>query len=264
MTIIQALILGLVQGLTEFLPVSSSGHLVLLQALFGISEGSLTFDILVHFGTLLAVLAVFHQDILAIVKQPFSRLPRLLLVGSAVTAVFYFLLKDYIEALFTTGRLLGVSFLITGIVLSTADRALKGRKNLTGITYPDAAFVGLMQGLAILPAVSRSGITITGALLRGIDRETAARFSFLLSLPVILGASLLELPELLAVENAAAWPVFLSGMAAAAIAGYFAIRFMLKVVTQGRLRIFAYYVFGLGILVLADQFFFRLFFPPLF
>jgi undecaprenyl-diphosphatase len=121
-----------------------------------------------------------------------------------------------------------------------------------------------MQGLAILPAVSRSGMTITGALLRGIDRETAARFSFLLSLPVILGASLLELPELLAVENAAVWPVFLIGMAAAAIAGYFAIRFMLKVVTQGRLRIFAYYVFGLGILVLTDQFFFRLFFPPLF
>jgi len=266
MTIIEALLLGLVQGLTEFLPVSSSGHLALLQKLFGISEGVLTFDVFVHFGTLVAVFIVFWQDIVAILKHPLSRLPRLIVTGSAVTAALYLAGKDTFDTLFLTGRLVGVGFLITGLVLFAAERVSRGRKELTGITYVDAAVIGLMQGLAMLPAVSRSGLTITGALLRGLDRETAARFSFLLSIPAILGANLLEFGKVLSSSAAVdiSWLAFLVGAAAAALAGYFAIHLMLRAVVSGRLHFFAYYVIGLGILVIVDQFVFLRYFPPLF
>lgn len=225
----------------------------------------MTFDILVHFGTLLAVLIIFRQDIAAALKNPFSRLPRLIAAGSAVTAVVYLVFRDSFTALFQSGRMLGVCFLFTGFVLLAAE-GVYGRKRLTGITVIDAAVIGLMQGLAILPAISRSGLTIAGALLRGLDRETAAQFSFLLSIPVILGANLLELKSIL--SNSAAvgtpWPVLLTGTAAAALSGYFAVRLMLRLVVNGRLLIFAYYVLGLGTLVLADQLVFFRYFPPLF
>jgi undecaprenyl-diphosphatase len=262
----ESLILGTVQGLTEFIPVSSSGHLVLLQRLFGVSESSLTFTIFVHFGTLIAVFVVFYRDILDIIRNPLSKLPLLLLTGAVVTSVIGIAFLGFFRGIFETGQTVGLNFLITAAVLYFVEAVRHGRKGIQEMTYLDAVFVGLMQAFAIMPAISRSGMTIAGALLRKMDRVQAARYSFLLSIPVILGASVLELKDFLsngADSTLGLMPIFV-GTVSAAIAGYFAIHYMLKVLTVGSLRTFSYYVFLLGILVLLDQFFFQMYFPAIF
>jgi undecaprenyl-diphosphatase len=266
LNLIQSLILGTVQGLTEFIPVSSSGHLVLLQRIFGLSEGSLTFTVFVHFGTLIAVLVVYYRDIIAIIRKPWAKLPLLLLTGAAVTGVIGIAFTGFFRSVFESGQTVGVNFLITGAVLFFVDRFRKGNKGIEEMTYLDAVFVGLMQAFSIMPAISRSGMTISGALLRGMDREQAARYSFLLSVPVILGASAMEAKDLMSagLEPALGVMPILVGTLAAAIAGYFAIHYMLRVLTRGSLRVFSYYVFALGILVLFDQIFTQIYFPPLF
>ena len=222
MSLLEAIFLGVVQGLTEFLPISSSGHLVLFQKLFGLEEGALSFDILLHFGTLMAVVAVFWRDLLAVLKNPFGKMGRLLIAGSIPTALIGFLFQDFFDRLFASGKTLGAEFLITGIVIWWADSAPRGRKGEREMTYTDALLVGTLQGAAILPALSRSGLTIMGALFRGLDREFAAKYSFLMSVPVILGANLLHLKDLF--DESAGAPLQLGaaewwGMAAAAIAG---------------------------------------------
>ena len=266
MNFIQSLILGTVQGLTEFIPISSSGHLVLLQRLFHVTESSLTYTIFVHFGTLVAVFVVFYKDIIEILKKPLSKLPILLIIGAAVTGIIGITFTTFFRSNFETGQTVGVNFLLTGFVLYFVDRFRKGTKSISEMSYPDAAFIGLIQSVSIMPAVSRSGMTIAGALLRGMDRTEAARFSFLLSIPVILGASLLEARNLIgaSAEVSIGLMPILVGMVSAAVAGYFAIHYMLKVLTSGSLRVFAYYVFVLGLLVLADQIFFQIYFPALF
>ncbi len=266
MTLFQSVFLGLVQGVTEFLPVSSSGHLVLLQKLFGISGPTLTFDILVHFGTLLAVLLVFREEIWAMIRRPFSRLTLTVVVGSMVSGLIGIAFKDSFEVLFASGKTLGIEFIATGLALLVAENWGHGRRTLEMVTFPDAAVVGLLQGLAILPAVSRSGLTITGALLRGLDRKAAAKFSFLLSAPIILGANLLELKDLISAPSpwAGDWVLLLAGTIAAAIAGYLAIRFMLSLIERSSLRGFAWYVIFLGVVIIGEQLVFHRLFPPLF
>ncbi|WP_423055326.1 undecaprenyl-diphosphate phosphatase [Zhaonella formicivorans] len=265
LSIFQALILGFVQGLTEFLPISSSGHLVLLQRLFKIQEASLAFDVIVHFGTLIAVIIFFWSDLIAIVKKPFDKLSVLLVVGTIPTALIGLAFGNFFEQVFHTGQSLGIEFFITGVTLWLAESLRSGSKVLKETSVFDAAFIGTMQGVAILPAISRSGLTIAGALFRGLDRKFAARFSFLLSIPAILGATVLEGKDLFTagLTGNALWPL-LVGAFAAALAGYVAIKFMLKILEKGTLKIFSYYVFLLGALVLVDQLFFNLFFPPLF
>ena len=265
MNLHEALALGIVQGLTEFLPVSSSGHLVLLQRVFGLQQNVLLYDVLLHLGTLVAVLAVFWQDFLGILKKPFSRLTYLLIVGTIPAAVLGLALQDFFDRLFKTGQTIGVEFLITGLVIWVVDKAGHGRKSMERVSYLDAAVIGTAQGLAIFPAISRSGLTIAGSLLRGLDRRAAARFSFLLSAPAILGAAAVEGKDLL--KPGYPLPVttpMLWGTLAAAVAGYLAIRIMLRVITRGSLKPFSYYVWALGLLVLLDQFTLKLFFPPLF
>ncbi len=266
MNLIQSLILGIVQGVTEFIPVSSSGHLVLLQRLFGLTEGSLTFTIFVHFGTLIAVFIVYYRDIIAIIKKPWAKLPLLLLAGAAVTGVVGIAFKEFFRTVFASGQTVGINFLITGTVLYFVDRYRDGLKNIDGMSYFDAVVIGLMQAFAIMPAVSRSGMTISGSLLRGMDRKEAARFSFLLSIPAILGASAMEAKDMLSngLETSLGVLPLVIGTISAAIAGYFAIQYMLRVLTSGSLRVFSYYVFALGTLVLMDQLFMQVFFPPLF
>lgn len=260
MNSVQALILGTIQGLTEFLPVSSSGHLVLFQRLFGLRGDVLVFDIAVHLATLTAVIAVFWKDILGIFKKPFGKLTWLLVLGTIPAVVFGLAFKHWIERLFESGRTLGFEFIATGVVLWFAESIRSKNKKLGETSSMDALWIGTAQAVAILPAVSRSGLTIAGSLFRGLNREFAAKFSFLLSIPAILGAAILDLPDAvktLKSPDAAGVSrmALILGMAAAFLFGWIAIRWMLRVLSRGSLRGFAVYVFVVGLLVLLEQVF---------
>ncbi|MEW9667431.1 undecaprenyl-diphosphate phosphatase [Ammoniphilus sp. 3BR4] len=251
----KSLLLGMIQGFTEFLPISSTGHLVLGRKYLGMSEAGLLLDTLLHFGTLIAVVAVFWDDILKLIRRPFSRLGLLLLAGTIPTAIIGLSFEDYFEEISKTGSTIGVEFLVTGAILWWADRIKnKGYKSFDQISMRDAVFIGTLQGAAILPAISRSGLTIAGSLLRGIEKEAAARFSFLLSLPAIFGACLLQGKKLVEhpSETIGLFPLLI-GTFAAAIAGYIAVRWMLRILGQGSLKIFAIYVWGVGAVVLLLQ-----------
>ncbi len=252
MSILESIILGVIQGLTEFLPISSSGHLVLFQRLLGVEEGVLTFDVLVHLGTLVAVIGVFRNDIISIIKRPWQKLTFLLLVATIPTGIIGLTFKDFFERLFESGSTLGIEFILTGLIIWFADKVKDRGKQMDDISYFDAVIVGTMQGIAILPAISRSGLTIAGSLFRGIDRETAARFSFLVSIPAIAGATILDLKDLHALPAGMGLP-FLIGPLVAAVSGYWAIKFMIRVLQKGSMRGFAYYVWGLSIVVIALQ-----------
>lgn len=262
MNLIQAIILGIVQGLTEFLPVSSTGHLVLTQKIFGITEPTMAFDTLLHLGTLIAVFAVFKDDIISILKKPFQKLTLLLIVGTIPTAIIGIAFKDYFEQVFQSGSTLGFEFIATGIILLWAGSLRSGRKGERETTYLDAAIIGVMQGVAIMPAVSRSGLTISGALFRNLDREFAARFSFLLSIPAILGAAVFQVKDIMEVGGGTgiSTGAMVGGAIAAALAGYVSIKYMLQVLRKGNVKYFAYYVFVIGILVIIDQHLTHIFF----
>lgn len=264
MNLIQAIILGIVQGLTEFLPISSSGHLVLMQKIFGITEPTLIFDTSVHIGTLLAVFVVFKDDIISILKKPFQKLTWLLLAATIPTAIIGIVFKDTFEQMFHTGSTLGFEFIATGAILLWSSKLIGGRKGVKETSYFDAVFIGIMQGLAIMPAISRSGLTISGALFRNLDRNFAARFSFLLSIPAILGAAVFQIKDLMEVGSGSGAGIGMSaliaGSIAAALAGYISIKFMLEVLKGGKLKYFAYYVFVIGALVILDQYVTHIFF----
>lgn len=262
MNFIQAIILGIVQGITEFLPISSSGHLVLMVKLFRITEPTLAFDTYLHLGTLVAVFAVFKDDLLAILKKPFQKLTWLLLAGTIPTAIIGLMFKDIFEEMFHSGSTLGFEFVITGAILLLAGIQKNGRKGLKDTSYLDAAFIGVMQGAAIMPAISRSGLTISGALFRNLDREFAARFSFLLSIPAILGATMLQVKDMVEVggNSGISMGAIVAGALAAALSGYVSIKFMMNILKKGKMKYFAYYVFVLGFLVIIDQFVTHIFF----
>ena len=257
MTIVQGIILGIIQGLAEFLPISSSGHLVLFQKIFGIDKPNMTFDVLLHFATLIPVFIIFWKDIFNLIKNPFQRTTYLLVIGTLPAVVAALLLGDQIETLFLGGQFLAIGFFITAIVLTYADKIKGGSKKSNDITYLDALFIGMMQAVAIAPGISRSGSTIAGSLFRNLDRETAAKFSFLLSIPAILGAGVLEAKDIItggtSLETLEFLPMF-CGFIAAMLSGYLAIKVMLKIVKQSKLSYFAYYVAVLGILIAIDQF----------
>ncbi|MCL2351095.1 MAG: undecaprenyl-diphosphate phosphatase [Firmicutes bacterium] len=252
MTAFQAVILGVVQGFAEFLPISSSGHLVLLQAVFGINEPMMTFDVILHLGSLVAVFFALWGDIWAILRHPIQKMTGLLIVATIPAVVAGALFKDKLEALFGGGYLLAAAFVITGLFLIYADRARAGWKKDKDVTWLDAVLIGCMQAIGIPPGISRSGSTITGAIARRLTRDTAARFSFLMSIPAILGAGLLTLKD--AAQDPAqlhavgALPLAL-GFTAAALSGYISIKFMLELIKRCRLRYFSYYVFAVAAIV---------------
>ncbi|MHB1393447.1 MAG: undecaprenyl-diphosphate phosphatase [Clostridia bacterium] len=261
MNITQAIILGLIQGLTEFLPISSSGHLVLFQKIFGINEPTLIFDTMVHIGTLAAVVTVLWKEIFSLLKKPFQKLTWLLIAGTIPTGIIGIMFKDSFEAMYKSGSTLGFEFLATGFIILFAERLNTGRKQIKETSYLDAAFIGLMQGASIMPAVSRSGLTISGALLRNLDREFAAKFSFLLSIPAILGAAVFQAKDIIeAGSGSIITAPIAAGTIAATVAGYFSIRFMIVLLKQGSMRYFSYYVFAVGALVIIDQYITHLFF----
>ncbi len=255
---VQAVILGLIQGLTEFLPVSSSGHLVLAQRLLGLREPVLTFDIALHLGTLVAVIIFFRRDIAGIVqgilgrgaeRTSYTRLLLLIILGSLPTAVVGLAFKDTFEAMFASVTAVGVSLLITGALLLAAGLAGRPRRDLAETRSWHALLIGLAQGLAITPGISRSGSTISTALLLGLKRELAVRFSFLLSIPAILGAVALQVLDLPAGADLA-WGPLLLGALVAGLSGWLALKLLLDLVKRGRIHWFAYYCGALGLLAL--------------
>jgi undecaprenyl-diphosphatase len=261
MSIFNAIILGIVQGLTEFLPVSSSGHLVLLQQIFGITEGSLFFGTMLHVGTLIAVFTVLWKDIWAILQKLIQPLTGFLIIATIPAVIAAFVFKDIIEHAFESGQFLGVSFLATTVILIAAERLSKHNagnlKKSENMNWRDAIFIGIMQAIAIIPGISRSGATISGALSRKLDRDFAARFSFLLSIPAILGAVVLHTKDLVSAEisgESIGAAAVIAGTLSAAVVGFFAVKLMLKIIREKSLYGFAIYTGILGLLVLLDQF----------
>ncbi len=264
MDIFHSIILGIIQGLTEFLPISSSGHLVLYQRIFGFNEEALVFIIMLHVATLFSVIAVFWKEIWYMIRYPFSKTTIFVIVATIPIAIIGFIFRDFFEYIFASGNYLGVAFIFTGILLFVADRPRKQTnygKDLNSMSYADAILMGLAQSAAIIPALSRSGFIIAAGLFRGLKKETAIKFAFLMSIPAIIGPAVFDARDLTfqAFQNIGILSLVL-GMIAAAITGYISIRFMLGFFSRTSLKVFAYYVFSLGALILADQFLFRIVF----
>ena len=262
MNIIEAALLGLLQGLGEFLPISSSGHLLLGRMILGFtvdaSPAYKMLDILLHVGTLIPVIVVFWKDWWEILKNPFkSKTLLLLFIASMPTLVVKVIFDDFIDSC-DTGWFLGVSFLMTAVFLLVAEYASsKNSRKTEKVGFFHAIVMGCMQGIALLPGVSRSGSTLAGSLLSGLDRKTGAKFAFMMSAPAIAGALLLEGKD--AIENGwisdlAIVPTIV-GVFVAGVTGYFAIRFMLKLMVKVSLNWFALYVAILGVVFLAMQLF---------
>jgi len=260
MDILQAILLGLLQGITEFIPVSSSGHLVLVPWLLGWPEPELVFDTVVHWGTLLAVLAFFWRDWVDLItawlrgllrwdwSDPAARLMWLLIVGTIPAAVLGFLLEDFFESLFGEPAWVSVFLLVTAGLLALSERFGSRSREIGDLGWFDSLMIGLGQAAAIAPGISRSGATIATGLFRGLERPTAARFSFLLSTPIILGAGLFQLLDLAsAPDRLAQVPALVAGFLAAAISGYVCIAALLRYLQRGRLYPFAIYCAYVGI-----------------
>lgn len=256
MSIIEAIIIGFIQGATEFLPVSSSGHLVMLPELFQMTNPDLTLIGLVHAGTLLAVLIYFRQDLWNIVTavlrdlssgQPFAsadaRLGWYIVVGSIPVALVGLPFEGFFADVFGSPRTAAALLLVTAVLLVLGERMLSGKKEITNMTWTDAIVVGLFQVIALFPGVSRSGSTIVGGLARGLDRSTAARFSFLLGIPAILGAGLQAILEIFTLEgNEFTTGVYIAAFVAAGVTGYACIHWLLTWVKNHTLYGFAVYV----------------------
>lgn len=259
MSIISAILLGLIQGLTEFIPVSSSGHLVLAHHALGVSENGLVFDVALHSGTLIALLIYFWKDLIvytkALVKRDENTKLALLLIAATVpAAIIGFLLESKAESQFRSVRLVGFTMLLFGLIMLLAEHYYKRQSKHTSlgrIKNSQGLAMGLAQAIAIIPGVSRSGSTITAGLFMGLDRVAATRFSFLLGIPITAGAILKVFTEGGVLRSAGEERViFIIGIITALMSGLFAIRFMLSFLGKHGLHVFAYYRIALGVLVL--------------
>ena len=274
MTYLTAFLLGLIQGVAEFLPISSSGHLAIAQNLLGLKgAGSVPefFDVLLHLGTLIAVFAAYWTDICEMVVEffrgigdlvhrstpspvpPARRLILLIIVGTL--PLFAVLpIRKHVQGLTDNMVFVGAALIVTGILLFLCDRVRKGRKTERSATWLDALLVGVGQAVATLPGVSRSGMTITAGCFVGYERRFAVRFSFLLSIPAVLGANILSIGDAVqAGINGAEVPMSLVGVVTAAVTGYLCIRLLKYVADKGRFGAFAYYCWAVGILTLVLQ-----------
>ena len=259
MTFLQAIFLGVVQGLTEFLPVSSSGHLVFFQSVFGLAEPQLAFDVMLHLGTLLAVVVYFRTDISRVLLGTWAwvrggregeeeaKLLLWIVVASVPTGLMGILLKDWFEAFFSMPKTVGLMLLVTGLLL-WLTRIVKRNEKTTGqMGVWDALVIGIAQGVAIIPGISRSGSTISTGLLCRLDRELAGKFSFLLSIPAILGATFLEFREIGAGPGSG---VTFIGMAVSFFVGLVALKLFMNIVKKGKLSYFSYYCWAAGVLMI--------------
>ena len=269
MTYFMSAVLGFVQGVAEFLPISSSGHLTLFQHFFGMPEPDQLFNVLLHFATLLAVCVVYWRDIWEMIVELFSffadlfshrsyrgnppearRLVLLIIVGTL--PLFLVLpIKDKVESFGNNPFFVCGALLVTGCILFLSDQMARGHKTARSATLLDVLLVGVAQGAATIPGLSRSGCTISAGMARGFDRKFAVRYSFLMSLPAVLGATLLEVLDVMEVEGgfpAENIPRYLLGMAVAAVVGYFSIQLVKLLADKGRFGAFAFYCWGAGAL----------------
>ena len=271
MSLLSSIVLGLVQGLAEFLPISSSGHLAIAERLlssFHAADIPAFFDVLLHLGTLVAVFIAYWGEIRDMIVEffrgvgdlihgttpapvpPARRLILLIIVGTL--PLFAILpIKDTIEGLSDNLLFVGVALIFTGCLLYASDRVRKGRKTERNATMLDVLLVGVAQAVATCPGISRSGTTITAGCFRGFDRKFAVRYSFLMSIPAVLGANILSLKD--AVETGIIWadvPVYIVGVVVAAVSGYFCIRLLKMIADKGKFGWFAYYCWAIGVLTL--------------
>ena len=278
---LSALFLGLVQGISEFLPISSSGHLSLLQNFFGLAgtDGNLFFDVLLHLGTLIAIFVYYWRDILALLKElgrlilllfgkedkkgprrskntasggrklqltPDSRMILMIIVAT-LPLVAVLPIKDKVESLYGNVVFIGCALLVTGTLLFISDRMAKGTKTARNATMVDALVVGIGQAIAVCPGLSRSGTSISAGLIRGFDRSFAVRFSFIMSIPAVLGANIISIKDAMeAGIDTSLMPMYIGGTIVAAVSGYFAIRLVNMLADKGKFGNFAYYCWGVG------------------
>ncbi|WP_251614489.1 undecaprenyl-diphosphate phosphatase [Senimuribacter intestinalis] len=273
----EAVVLGLLQGLAEFLPISSSGHLALAQSLFGVeADKVLLFAVLLHLGTLIAVFVVYWKDIwelivelcvtikdlctgkgLRLEERPVRKLGVMIIVATIPTAVIGLLFNDFFEGLYSSMVAVGIGFLITGVLMFLAEKMGSANRDIRKMNCRNALFIGVLQGIAIYPGISRSGSTLVGGLTTGLKREFAVKFAFLISIPSILGSVVLEAPKALEgdLDTALLGPI-LAGMLVAAVSGYFAIKTMIRIVSNKKLSYFSYYVWILGLCTIGYGLFF--------
>ncbi len=279
MNIIQSIFLGLVQGAAEFLPISSSAHLILSPWLFGFEDPGLAFDVALHLGTLTAVIFYFWKDwaeIFKITSKNFQfsifnfqsisndsifnskenvgypkNILYLLILATLPGVLAGYFLESYAETIFRSPLLIAFTLSAVGVILYLGDKYHQHRKNLLGITWKDSLWIGLSQAVAIIPGVSRSGATITAGLFRGLGRQAAARFSFLLSAPIIFGAAVLNFPQLV---KSGLDIHLIAGMASSALSGYLAIKYLLKFIERSSYAVFFWYRLGLAIIILLAYF----------
>lgn len=273
MTISSAILLGIVQGVAEFLPISSSGHLAILQNLFALSEGEdhLFFDVLLHLGTLISICICYWGDIVAMVREVFivlrggrradgtpvqgnlgaARLFMMIVVGTL--PLFLVLpINDKVEELYYITPFIGVALLLTGCMLFVSDKMTPGKRTEKNMRFRDALTIGLCQCVATIPGLSRSGTTITAGIATGLDRNFAMKYSFLMSLPAVLGANLLSFIKAIGEESidASLIPAYLLGMLAAMLSGIAAISLMKLIAKKSKFGWFAYYCWGAGVLTI--------------
>ncbi len=280
MSMLSALFLGLIQGISEFLPISSSGHLSLFQNFFGLagSDGNLFFDVLLHLGTLIAIFVYYWRDILALLKElgrlilllfgkedkkqrkgrvsarggrkpqltPESRMIVMIIVAT-LPLVAVLPIKDKVESLYGNVIFIGCALLVTGTLLFVSDRMARGHKTAKNATMVDALIVGIGQAIAVCPGLSRSGTSISAGMLRGFDRSFAVRFSFIMSIPAVLGANIISIKDAMeAGIDTSLMPMYIGGTIVAAVSGYFAIRLVNMLADKGKFGNFAYYCWGVG------------------
>jgi len=288
MTLIQAIFLGIIQGLTEFLPVSSSGHLAIFKELLGVKvpEGAsaLTFDIILHIGTLIAIFVIYFRDIkkmvlefifmmrdifinakifvlsllgksereyIKIVNGSYRKFVLMILVATIPTGIIGLLLKDVIESASSNLAIVGVALLITACLLLIAEGTENARKTPKNIPYWQAAVVGVVQGIATIPGISRSGSTISACLFLGFDKKFAVKYSFIMSIPAILGATILDIKDISFSEvSGQLWGCYFVGMIFAAVVGFFCIKVVNYLVKERKFKYFAYYCTVAGIVAI--------------
>ncbi|MFA6216783.1 MAG: undecaprenyl-diphosphate phosphatase [Candidatus Omnitrophota bacterium] len=242
---IKYIILGIVQGLTEFFPVSSSGHLVIVQKLLGITQEVVSFDVVLHLGTTVALIIFFFKDIVALFKD--LRLLGLVFVATIITGVIGIAGKDFFERLFALPQYTAFGLLVTGCILLVAQRFMNGKRNT--VTLKDSIVMGCMQGIAVIPGISRSGSTVSALLFRGLDRETSFRFSFIAAIPAVLGAAVLKAKDIGSALQGEMLGYALGFITSAAtgIVSLWLLRLMLR---RAKLHYFGYYCFVVAILVI--------------
>lgn len=275
MEYIKSIILGIVQGLTEFLPVSSTGHLTIFQQFFNLGGSEIPLcDVCLHLGTLVAVFIAFRKTIYNLIIDFFKMLGSIftgkysyknsppyqkmivLLIAALIPLFFILPLKDTVESLFKNVKFVGAFLIVTAVILYIGDRAVKGKKTMENATIKDSLTVGIFQAVAVLPGLSRSGSTITGGLLSGFSREFAVEFSFILSIPAILGAAILSIKDVVSdgtVDKLILLP-YIAGAVVAAVAGFFAIKLITYLVKKDKFGYFVYYCAAVGVITIIAAF----------